>query len=690
MPRLLVLILTAVFATAAQAKYIQGVVNPGATGDIITFRAGKDDYTLDLSKMDAQTAALLRAPEAQTTIGPYDVPFQAIVDSKHVENGLRSDCSELPMSMADLDKIVDRGDVNDIVSFLREIPEGSMQSYTYVINSLSAQKGEGEHKVRPEYPRVLRGSIDGKITFSWTCDPEDPAYNTVEVLYYENNELKTRSYELDKPAGSRGPAGRIEYNPTSCATCHSTGVPINGKLSLKHNWAEYFTWGDCQLDRGVSLYGMVDDSMKPGVFRRTSSSSSDHRPSNCGGVVDEVANEAQQRLYQKFKQEQADNPCYNLLPKPDEANPKRDGLDYSYYPYHAEKGDGDSGLSDYSLETNTRFTDVYAHLNTARIFELLKKSPDYEKMKYYLIMEEAGCLNKTDLGMIDKIMPGLDTGKERSERTHTDPSRSNPILYSFSLKAGLQPADWSLEYKTNTNYTDPTYNSVMPSETRSYDMGMADVVPGQMLRDLAGTESSLQPIADKVMNHGIGDQFGERHSCLDKLGSGIDEKHMGRSKDLCRELHRLNNLNLEKCRGDICSHLTEPKAPERAIDETSAIFAALALDPGADTAASVERGRRLVQSPDGKAHCIKCHSRTPENIQKMPERMLFMPGETLSPSDQTLSKEMLKQRAGEGFFKSVEDQLGSGNMPYDTGFENPLSAQDVKDVENYMKSLIAQ
>ncbi len=686
----MILILT-LFCSASRAEKLTGTVTNVTPGRSVAFRDANTNFIFNWAELPANARALLSNPESKSRIIEVDVPSHAITTRIRTPQGLRSDCSELPMSMDELEKIIDSPNVNGTVDFLRALPEGTFEGYTFVTNSLSAQRGEGESRVRPMWPRVLRTNATGSITFSWTCDPNSETYNQVELLYVENGELKARSYELDKPAGTRGPAGRIDPNPTSCATCHSTGVPINGRLSMKHIWPEYFSWSDCKDNRGIQMYGSFDDAMAPGEQRAREASHPMHFPEGCGGEADVAFNERHKREFNQFRELQKDNPCYNLLPKPENPSEAVDGLSYAYYPYHAVKRDNDIGLSDYSLETNTRFTDMYAHHNSQRILKLLQESPDYEKLKYYLVMEEAGCLVSEDYMMVKRLVPQLPLLDDEEYLRQQDPRNDQKLLYTFSLYAGLRAADWSLAYSSNTDYNVPSYNAVMPADTRSRDLSTSDVVAGLMLQELAKGNSSLKGPAESAITRGIEQQFGGRHACIDKLGGGISNSVKGHDEDLCKALRAANEAHVRECLREQCGTTTLEAGTSSlqaavTISIVEQIREDMAKADATELNASIERGRAIVQSPTGKGHCVNCHSRTESNAATRPNRFLFVPGENLSSDEQDRSIRILRQRYNEGFLSDLESNLKSGSMPADTGFTNMMSDQEVTDVMNYFKS----
>jgi hypothetical protein len=165
------------------------------------------------------------------------------------------------------------------------------------------------------WPRVLRSTIDGKVTVSFVCDEKNPTYGKVEIMYFndQNKEFKTLELDFGHPKVKAVPlSDRVHHNPTSCISCHG-GSKINNTVSLKPNWPEYFFWSDCNPERGIQMYGSSDDNMGPSSFRsRRPANSKD--TSGCGDTNDRSMVEKEKVNFQNFRIKQKDNPCFQSLP----------------------------------------------------------------------------------------------------------------------------------------------------------------------------------------------------------------------------------------------------------------------------------------------------------------------------------------------------------------------------------------
>lgn len=686
-------------ATTAQARELQGVVS-SVNGNTVTFREAASDLTISLDKLTPAAITQITSPEAKEKIQKINVPDEAITATKEKPFGIRGDCSELPMSIDELKKIANDPKVKNIEDLLRAMPKGTMESFTFVTNSLSAQRGTGDTMVSEMYPRVLRTTMDGKLTMSYTCDPKSETYNHVEVFYFDEEEekFKTTSIKLNKAPGE-GPFSRIHQSPKSCVECHSTGKPINGEVSLKPNWQGYFVWGDCDRRRGITVYGMNDDNMSEGAYR------SSYR-SLCSDSEDQKAHRDSVKDYKKFRELQKDNPCYSLLPWPKEEKRNGSPWNVSMYPYATEsqkRERTETGFNqNYSLRTNLRFTDVYSHWMAKRNYGLLRNHHDYEKVKGYLALEAGGCLTSYDTKAIKDLLPGINFERPSTDsRPNAMDPRTAPLLYAFGERVGLQPADWTMEYRETKN---PNYVSAMVRQTGSGegDAGIKEALQTEVLKEQGRDNAETGKLLQGRFSRGVTDLFGSDFSCIDdKLGGflmpdspggygGYSSGPKGGAK-LCAQLRAQNDKHLK----DIAAR------PELTLDELKVICKKEideALTPFVDTLAkireelvgndtpllraSIERGRNLVQH--GKGQCIKCHSATDDNVSRRPANFLFVPNEKLDAETQAQSAAILQNRMKEGFASEIEDQLMMGMPPIDGV---TLSNEEQRDIVNYMKSV---
>ena len=113
--------------------------------------------------------------------------------------------------------------------FLRSISDDKLPVFTFVTNSLSLQRGRnigvpeteknGNGQVSPLWPRIIRSSVDGRITMSYVCDKNNPAYGKVEVLSVDPSTGKVSASEWN--FNQTQPKQRIHNNPASCISCHA-------------------------------------------------------------------------------------------------------------------------------------------------------------------------------------------------------------------------------------------------------------------------------------------------------------------------------------------------------------------------------------------------------------------------------------------------------------------------------------
>lgn len=661
--------LSVIGVSFVQADDFSGVVSSVSTRNgrqIVLFRTGTEDIEFELASQTPQTRTLLLSARAKEKITPVSIPAGTILSRRSVPMNVRSDCSELPLGINELDQIANRS--TDFIDFLRNIPEGSLQVFTFVYNSKSIQRGKFAHgKVSPKWPRVLRTSKDGKLTMSYVCNPRNPTYGKIELLHFDDatKEFKTAEYDFNKPRRGQD-TQRIVRNPTTCVSCHG-GSSFGGTPSLKPVWPEYFQWGDCERKRGISLYGSNDDNMDPNRFRARIQSTADKVPDSCDTEADRKAHVKETELFAKFKKKHEDNPCYNLLPwaeNPDEP--------HKYYPYAINSQTRDeNGFFRYEARTNARMTDMYGHLMGQRVTQLLKKSPEYDLAKYYIALEGADCsLTSGEESELASLLDGFTI--QRMQRTansvlpQRDPRLSAPFLYSFAKRVGLSDEDWSMELKRTG---DPAYSAVMfrgrlGTPNGGNDLAVHDVVAGEVLIELQSENPVLKEADPAPLTRGITDVFGPRFSCIDDLGGGIKNALRGTDGAFCGVLRAEKDKYIQ--------------ARARRNSSRSSGDLQSARMPTPEGIAS--RGKSLVQS-----NCTECHSATRENVRRFPESLIFLPSSFLSRDRNDIAIQKLRERKANGFMEVLNRRLiVDRDMPPEG---DDLTSEDRENIRSYIRSL---
>ncbi|MAZ47488.1 MAG: hypothetical protein CME65_02930 [Halobacteriovoraceae bacterium] len=517
---LIILMLMTFNSFAQESESSTPPVLTGAAGPIdsenpnlITFRTEDRNYQLNMEASGFPPALRqqLQNNIENPRIESFNIPSNAIVSSERIPFGTRGDCNELPITCDDLTDIVRAGGEDmQLLDFLRAIPGGTLEGFTFITNTRSLQRGEGSHLVDEENPRVIRQSIDGKVTISFVCHPEQDKHNSVEIICFndETESFETLSYNFSNPVGE-GEGRRIEENPQSCISCHGTsdknGVEGSGAQHIKLNWPEYFFWGDCNPERGITMYGMSDDNMCSGNFRARlgdRSSGPSYSFDGCSRAADRATHEGLIADFSRFRQQAQTNECLGTLPwatLPEEGQ-ERVGLelawtneDYSNYPYacRAQKqvtndptnipdNPKSDRIGNYSLRTNARMTDTYGHLTARRNARLFRDNPRYDQFKYYLAME----------GLRDCLTP-----QERQEFADrmgitVDPSPSStrlapqrfPLARAYGEQVvGFGTNDWTMHppahLSSNPRASTDVYNTVIFSDSNT-DHSILDVTLG--------------------------------------------------------------------------------------------------------------------------------------------------------------------------------------------------------------------
>ena len=597
-------------------------------------------------------------------------------DSKH-PLGVRPDCSEKAFSVDQLESLAKDSKIKSTVDLLNSLPADTFQTFTLVTNSKSAQRGSGENVVSEEYPRVLRTSADGKITFSYTCDPKSTTYNTVEVMYFDDKtrQMKTMSIDFKQQDNHR-----VGHNDQKCLTCHGT-TQADGSKSIKPIWPEYFQWGGCDGVNTINMYGSNDDSMNPGDFRY--GANSDQEYNGCTTQTLMARQKKEVESFKKFKEKnlgtgENNNPCYSTLPwaKPTGAEKSQyDPAKYPNFPYSTNKNDirgpgNDDGMENYYLRPNLKFTEMYARLNAKRIAGIVEKSRNYDRIKYYLGLEASGCLEPEDEKEINRLIPGMKyIYKEKDIRGgYKDPRNSSPLLYDYGKSIGLTDADWTLEFMGK----DPSYNAAIPRKAldadgvAGSDTGMAEVAGGEIVSMIAQTDPTIQPTVQDAFTRGTEEGFGPQWSCIDDLGGAVREGFQGSQRPLCVSIRNSLNEYLKTAQPD-CDSNGMTETPTKLADDVNDIKEKF-------NKGQVKKGAEIV-----KNRCYMCHQADKSDESSLSDMAFFA-----NPNSSAEAKKNLSGRMNSRVMPNVKSRLEEGKMP-PSG--KPLNQEEQEAVMMYMRSL---
>jgi len=562
-------------------------------------------------------------------------------------------CAEAPMTVDKLEAIVQSGNVHSQQDFLDAIPRDSMRLFTFVTNSLSLQRGFGDGKVSPMWPRVLRSTSDGKITISFVCDPRNPSYGKVEVLYFDEktNELKSVEWDLGRKGKIAQPTERIHRDPISCASCHA-GSTFSGKASLKFNWPDYNIWGDCQRNRGITAYGADDDIMSSVNSRLDDNDRLTHpqvAEADCTQEADLAAHLQEAADYANFRNQQKDNPCFKSLPWSEDPNDKS-------FPYRNDAMNNNLGR-----RPNALLTINYARWLARRNVQLFKNNPAYPVMKYFLAMNGIGCsLEESDRKKIGKVIG-------------VTPSSSDNLSWTYGKAIGFQDKDWTLEFHLNGD--------------TQYILGLGDaetvttMVNGEVIKEIRTNDPAIQSAGSDsdifVHDYNPGYDDAGSLSCVFDIAKVADMFNGWKNGPECDALRAAGNKAFDQYSSQAisCNPTDNPTAVSKLTDEVDMVI------PKLDQA-SVDRGRKLVR-PDSKGKCIMCHSAGVDS--GLPPDFRFVPDEEADASKLEESHAVLHARVQEGFLKTLDYRLiKTATMP---PLENSLSAQDREDIKAYIESM---
>lgn len=660
----------------------------------VKIRTGKEDIVLDFDKLDKETKEIVSKNSKKVKLD-IKLDEAAVIKRISPPMGIRADCSEIPTDMNELEDIAKNS--SDMLDFLNKIPEGSLQGFTFVTNSLSLHRGRkdenGEGQVSPMWPRVLRSSIDGKTTISFVCDPKNPTFGKVEIIHFDSREkeFKTTEFNFGHPKEEKvKPEDRIHHDPISCISCHAGGV-FNGKTSLKPNWPEYFQWSDCKENRGTTFYGGNDDNMGGKSFRVPVI-----KKDGCTNAEYSKSTNLEKSNYLKFRELQKNNECFKSLPWPDESKAQKSfqsKWSYKYYPYAEaatetfkmknsildsifDKDDNNDPerkeIFNYSLRTNLRITDTYSHLMSQRVANLLKKSQDYDAIKYLLAMEQAGCNIKIndEMKKLNSVMPNFKY--ESNAKVTSRFGAEAPLLNQFARYAGLTPKDWTMNFQEEN---DDGYQAGIPTDnSQNLDLKIFQVVGGEILKDIGQSNQIIAKSTDgKAITRGVEQNFGSNFSCIDDLGGAINKRYVG---NLCKELAEENIKNLKKIKESQPTQINciKPNVTE----EHNTLNVNIENVVKDITQEQISRGKKLVEL-DSKGKCVMCHS---SGVDMLPKDFRFIPSE--ADKNKAESVAILKARKDEIAAKIENRLIKTKTMP---PMANELTDQDREDVQAYLLSV---
>ena len=546
--------------------------------DMMSFRTPSKDYTLNVNKLSPEIRSLLSSSE-QVSI---KVPSSAIISSTEVQNGVRPNCGELPMSYDKLKDLAQKSEIKTQMDFLNSIPAGTLQNFTFTYKSESAQ-GAG---VSPEFPGVIRSSSDGKLIIRYTCDETKDTFGKVEVLTFDS---ATKKYKMaDFNFKSKASDHKITENPKSCMACHNPGGP-EADPDPRPNWQAYDQWN--------GFYGSQDDS-----FGLNGSS---------GKPFTQVQADEEKKNYFDFRAKQKDNPCYSSLPWPKkEVEPE--------YPY-SNRG----RALNLARRPGLKLTVNQCHLTAQRLARRISSKPEYQKLKYALAMKTMKCKDGYKPEQIQTVIPGFVDGPASYDNRFSvkgNPRHSgqtSSLHFLVGRKLGIADKEWTMHYNQDKNliFDCGVSPEKVPGGVGTRDLGIGELMEGELMRDLAKDLPGLD--GTFKTSQGEKQTFGSENACLDDDGGSVviqnQEKACAELKAAqeklaasvldpqaaASNLTELNKLTAENCE-------TNPGNPMAPVASVLADIqkAAIELEKKKHVPDPVN-GQKIVNSV-----CIHCHLQT--------------------------------------------------------------------------------
>ncbi|OQW51595.1 MAG: hypothetical protein A4S09_10225 [Proteobacteria bacterium SG_bin7] len=546
--------------------------------------------------------------------------------------GINPDCNEKKVTVDEIKKIADSEKNKTMLDFLRNIPEGSLQTFTFVYGTKSLQ----HHLVDERWPRVLRMSADGKIVLSFICNKESQDYGSVEVLYFENPpnaRWRSMSLVFEKPelkfkevtATSIGiNRHRVHIDPPVCTNCHGTGQNLRAIFPAYPNWPGFF--------------GSEDDTL--------------------------FKNEKELSQFHQFKNFAANNPCFQTLPWPKKLPPG-----YNEYPYNSierlvkstepyEVGNYLQKLKidNYHIRANLKFTDALSHLNAQRIAYTFLRHKDYSKVAPLLAMESLSCKNLNLGEELSKVLgPSYTTPSYVLDASGMDPRSPDSRtlhLYSVGKVFGLGPQDWTLHFNRPD---DPEYATGIQG-AHGHDISIAAIVQGLLFEDTAKTVPELK--GNFKLSRGVSAFFkSQNFSCIDDLGGEVEFDAKNQEK-MCATLAKVYQA------GYTTSKISDLPALASAPENLSLKMVVEKINLVSNIS-NIKDGEKNIQT-----YCTACHTK---NSYLPPAYHFFS-------SNADLKRKM--QTDPQFLFKSLA-YIENGRMPF--GYQ--LSNSDRQSIQSYLINL---
>lgn len=543
--------------------------------------------------------------------------------------GINPDCNEKKISIEEIKKIAESDKTKTMLDFLQKIPEGSLQTFTFVYGTKSLQ----HHLVDERWPRVLRMSADGKIVFSFVCNKESQDYGSVEILYFEDPpKARWRSMSLvfDKPelsfkgitASSVGIAKQKIHNDSStCVNCHGAGANLKPIFPPYPNWPGFF--------------GSEDDTL----FKK----------------------EKELSQFQQFKNFAMNDPCFRTLPWP-----KKTPEGYEEYPYNSidrivkstdpyqmESYLEKLKIDNYHIRANLKFTDALSHLNAQRIAYNYFRHKDFSRVAPLLAMEGLSCKN---LNLDEELTKSL--GSTYKASTHIqgqsvmDPRSADSRtlrLYTVGKIFGISPQEWTLHFNRPD---EPSYATGIQGSF-GHDTSTAAIVQGLLFENIANTVSELK--GTFKLSRGVSAFFkSQNFSCIDDLGGELEFSAKDQEK-MCTILAKAYQSGYTATK--------TPDLPTLEVKSESITLASLIEKINLSAKTSNKKGGEKAL----KTYCIACHTQN----SYLPSAYHFF------SSDSDLKKKM--QTDSQFLFKALS-YIDTGRMPF--GYK--LSKKDRESIQSYL------
>ena len=397
-----------------------------------------------------------------------------------------ADCSETPISYAELVNIAQKPKVHDVVSFLQSLPANSLTNVTLVHNSESLQKAA----ISPLVPGVIRGTADGKLIFRYVCQKNSELSDRIEILRFDSKEKQFKTSSIHFSGIGRPQAvSQVFENPQECLQCHADQLKGNTTSKfLKPVWDSYPLW--------PGLYGSNEDYIHPSKHKRDQAKNS---------FPNSINPDLEESSFSKFIENEKNNPCYTASIKGDFKTLYREEA-------YVERSN--------ARRPNLRFSEILGQLSAQTLIQNVSEVANFKDVLPDLARSAFGCGETTESDPDEEYDPSGDLIAPRT-------GLNGQFLKALS-HLGIQDPNLDLSLHGIDGYD---FVGGLYAGTTFHNQDMTSI---SLLRSQVALLLSKQLPDLKIyytLSRGISEYYTEtENACIDDLGGRITMSKNDRNK----------------------------------------------------------------------------------------------------------------------------------------------------------------